>query len=57
MAGVRVLNALVPNEIYHGDSRQLLKKIERESIALSIWSPPYYVGKEYERDLSFTDWQ
>lgn len=57
MAVVRVLDALVPNKIYHGDSRQLLKKIERESIALSIWSPPYYVGKEYERDLSFDDWQ
>ncbi len=57
MAAVNVLNALVPNKIYHGDARQFLKKISRESIALSIWSPPYYVGKEYERDLSFADWQ
>ena len=28
-----------------------------ESIALSVWSPPYYVGKEYEQDLSFEDWK
>ncbi|MFQ5613968.1 MAG: DNA methyltransferase [Anaerolineae bacterium] len=24
---------------------------------MSIWSPPYFVGKEYEADLSFEDWQ
>ena len=57
MAVVKMFDALVPNKIYHGDSRHLLERIERESIALSIWSPPYYVGKEYERDLSFADWQ
>lgn len=50
-------NCLSPNEIYHGDSRVLLKKIEPESIALSVWSPPYYVGKDYEKYLSFDDWQ
>ena len=57
MATVTVPNPLVPNEIYHGDSRQLLRRIERESIALSVWSPPYYVGKEYEKNLSFEDWK
>lgn len=51
------LDQLEPNEIYHGDSRQLLGRIEKESIALSVWSPPYYVGKEYEKDLSFEDWK
>lgn len=57
MAIVDVSEALAPNEIYHGDSRQFLRKIESESIALSIWSPPYYVGKEYEKYLSFEDWK
>ncbi len=57
MATVNAPNPLVPNEIYHGDSRQLMERIEGESIALSVWSPPYYVGKEYERDLSFEDWK
>jgi site-specific DNA-methyltransferase (adenine-specific) len=48
---------LHPNEIYLGDARQLLPQIEPNSIALSVWSPPYFVGKEYEAHLSFQDWQ
>lgn len=48
---------LRPNEIYLGDVRQLLPQIEPNSIALSVWSPPYFVGKEYEAHLSFEDWQ
>ena len=57
MAVVNLFPPLVPNNIYHGDSQQLLRRIERESLALSVWSPPYYVGKEYEQDLSFEDWR
>ena len=26
-------------------------------MALSVWSPPYFVGKEYEKDLSFDGWR
>ena len=48
---------LRPNEIYLGDATQLLRQIEPNSIALSVWSPPYFVGKEYEAHLSFEDWQ
>ena len=40
---------LAPNAIYHGDSQELLERIEWESIALSIWSPPYYVGGDCNR--------
>ena len=43
--------------IYYGDCRDLLKKIEPSSVALSVWSPPYYVGKEYEKDVSYEEWQ
>lgn len=57
MAVVNMFNLLTPNEIYHGDSRKLLKRIEENSISLSVWSPPYFVGKEYEKDLSFDDWK
>jgi len=46
-----------PNNIYLGDARTLHQHIEPASIALSVWSPPYHVGKEYERDLSFFDWK
>ncbi|MCU0503800.1 MAG: site-specific DNA-methyltransferase [Anaerolineae bacterium] len=48
---------LKPNQIYEGDARELLTQIEPNSIALSIWSPPYFVGKEYEAGLTFDDWQ
>jgi site-specific DNA-methyltransferase (adenine-specific) len=47
---------LKPNAIYLGDSQELLKCIEPNSISLSVWSPPYYVGKTYERDLKYEDW-
>jgi len=44
------------NEIHRGDARDLLKQIEPNSIACSIWSPPYHVGKEYEKDVSYDEW-
>lgn len=50
-------NYLDANRIYQGDARALLPRIEPESIALSVWSPPYHVGKTYEEDMSFGDWQ
>lgn len=46
-----------PNNIYLGDARTIHQHIAQQSIALSVWSPPYHVGKEYERDLSFFDWK
>jgi site-specific DNA-methyltransferase (adenine-specific) len=48
---------LCPNKIYHGDARELLPQIEPNSIGLSVWSPPYFVGKEYEAQLTFNDWR
>jgi len=46
------------NEIHHGDARQLIPSIEPNSVALSVWSPPYFVGKRYESYLKdFNDWQ
>jgi len=48
---------LTPNAVYLGDARFLLPRIAPNSIALSVWSPPYFVGKEYESHLTFEDWQ
>lgn len=45
------------NSIYQGDARDLLPKIKPNSIALSVWSPPYFVGKDYEAHLTFDNWQ
>lgn len=47
---------LTINEIHHGDARDLLPEIQHNSVALSIWSPPYFVGKEYEKYLSYEEW-
>jgi DNA modification methylase len=48
---------LAINRIHHGRSEDLMGKIEPESLALSFWSPPYFVGKEYERDETYESWQ
>ena len=48
---------LEPNNIYCGDSRKLLKQIEPDSLSLSFWSPPYFLGKDYEQGVSYEQWQ
>lgn len=48
---------LQENRIHLGDAIKMMKRIAPNSIALSVWSPPYFVGKEYEADLTFDDWQ
>ena len=45
------------NRIIAGDARAELPNLPEASIDLSFWSPPYYVGKSYERHLSFNDWR
>jgi DNA modification methylase len=49
--------ALELDQIHPGDARDLLPQIKSESIALSVWSPPYHVGKSYEKDMTFDEWQ
>ena len=53
----RSTSFLNPNNIYEGDALQLLPQIKPDSIALSVWSPPYFVGKQYECHLTFDHWQ
>lgn len=48
---------LEKNQIHQGDTADLINKIEPNSIALSFWSPPYFVGKNYEKDATFDSWQ
>lgn len=45
------------NTVHHGFSEDLMTQIEPESIALSFWSPPYFVGKDYEKDATYESWQ
>lgn len=44
------------NRIHCGDSAVMLRLIKKESVALSVWSPPYFVGKEYEKHLTYESW-
>ena len=45
------------NRIHCGRSEQLLRQIKPKTVALSFWSPPYFVGKEYEKGESYESWQ
>ena len=45
------------DRIVVGDAREELAKLPAASVDLSFWSPPYYVGKSYERHLSFDGWR
>lgn len=45
------------NEVYCGDSRELMEEIDEESISCSVWSPPYHVGKGYEEGVEYEEWQ
>lgn len=51
------MNKLEKNNIYLGDSCELLKGIEEDSVSLSFWSPPYFLGKEYEKGETYDSWQ
>ncbi|MFZ5863509.1 MAG: DNA methyltransferase [Nitrospirota bacterium] len=46
-----------PEGIYLGDARALAEMLPPNSVALSVWSPPYHVGKSYERDQSYLEWR
>lgn len=48
---------LEENAIHCGDARALLRQVRPGSVALSFWSPPYFVGKSYERDMRYQEWQ
>jgi len=45
------------NRIFHGFAEDILPQIAANTIACSIWSPPYHVGKKYEKGQSFEDWK
>ena len=45
------------DRIIHADARDFLEGLPADSVDLSFWSPPYYVGKSYERDMTFEEWQ
>jgi adenine-specific DNA-methyltransferase len=42
--------------LFHGDRLQLLEEIPDAAAGLIVTSPPYNIGKKYERRLSFGDY-
>ena len=52
-----MIDYLKIDDIYCGKSEELMNCIEPNSIALSVWSPPYHVGKNYESNQTYTDWK
>lgn len=48
---------LAENAIHFGRSEELLLRMRPESVSLSFWSPPYFVGKDYERGETYESWQ
>ncbi len=42
--------------VHNGDAVQLMKRLAPESVHLSIWSPPYHVGKAYEEGQNLEQW-
>jgi site-specific DNA-methyltransferase (adenine-specific) len=51
------MQPLAANTIYEGDAAELAFRVCDESVALSLWSPPYCVNKSYETGLSISDWE
>jgi DNA modification methylase len=47
----------INTDLVVGDARNISAHLEKESVALSIWSPPYHVGKSYEKDQSYVEWK
>lgn len=50
------MSYLAIDKNYCGTAEELMQKIEPNSIAVSVWSPPYHVGKNYEDGHSYEDW-
>ena len=44
-------------QIYCAYSERKLMELPAGSVSLSLWSPPYFVGKEYEKGVSYQAWQ
>lgn len=45
------------DKLYCGTAEKLIKSIRPNSVAVSVWSPPYHVGKNYESGQSYEEWK
>jgi DNA modification methylase len=57
MHNLKMPRELQPDRVYLGDAREQLGYVKKNSVDLSVWSPPYFVGKDYEAYLkSYRAW-
>ena len=47
---------LAENRMYGGDCLDVMKDVDDGSIDLIVTSPPYFIGKQYERSSTFGDY-
>src|ERR1051326_3147031 len=43
--------------LFHGDCRELLRELPAASVRLIVSSPPYFMGKEYDRSKRYEDFE
>lgn len=51
------MNYLELDKVYCGHSEELMPKIQPGTVSLSFWSPPYFLGKSYEKHHTYETWQ
>lgn len=51
------MSYLLKDRVYCGPSQELMLRIKPETISVSFWSPPYFVGKDYETAETYHSWQ
>ena len=54
-SAVRALGAGTRTVLFAGDCMELIRKMPDQSVNVTITSPPYCMGKEYEKSLSVED--
>src|ERR1700689_3033707 len=52
---IRACQAHAPTVVFNGDCMELLRSMPDSSVSLTITSPPYCMGKEYEASNSLDD--
>ncbi len=50
------MKTLAIDDIHLGKAELLMNAIEKDSVAVSVWSPPYHVGKNYEAGQTYEEW-
>ncbi|MEQ9143669.1 MAG: site-specific DNA-methyltransferase [Parvibaculaceae bacterium] len=56
-ANQKIFRDGAPSTLFLGDCMELIKSLPDESVDLVITSPPYFMGKEYDRSYNISDFQ